>query len=449
MSDALISESPRPARVEPLCQKLPGGRRGADGLSKEEVAADQRRRLQGATIEAVAGHGYAQTTAREVCRLAGVSERAFYELFPDRKQGCFLASYDTIVRCAVARIAAAHRSEKDWEAKLRVAFGAYAAQAVEQPQAARLVLVEALGAGPEALQRMRDTRLAVERILDASFAQAPGGVAPPPLVVKGIVCGVERVTRRLLLAGGVGELPGLADELLAWALSYRSPAAAALGASAAARTRRRVPDRPGTRGENDRVRILRCAAQIAATGGYDQLTPGRIAREAGVREATFEELFQSTEQCFLDALDRLGLEALVCAARASQASDDRLAGVHRGMVALMERIASDPVLVRVAFVEIFALGPAGIERRERLLGKCTDMLARSVPRSRRPSELVVEASIGAIWGNLHHHVTRGACGRLPELAGYATYLALAPAIGGEAALAAILAGAGEPVSRVA
>ncbi len=108
--------------------------------------------------------------------------------------------------------------------------------------------------------------------------------------------------------------------------------------------------------------------------------PSRIARDAGVTEARFDELFESTEQCFLDALDRLGLEALVCATRASQGSEEPLSGVHRAIVALMRHIATSPVLVQVAFVEIFALGPAGIERRERLLGQFTDQLMRRLPR---------------------------------------------------------------------
>jgi len=439
MSEALLAEAPQPAPIEPLYAKLPGGRRGARGLSKDEVAADQRRRLQGAMIEAIDRHGYQKTTAREVCRLAGVSERAFYALF-DNKQGCFLASYDTIVRLGVERIGAAYGSSGAWQAKLRAAFGAYSTEVVNDPKATRLVLVEVLGAGPAALARMRSTRLIFERMVSASFSEAPDGVILPPLIAKGIVCGVERITRQRLLAGNVQELAALADELLAWALCYRSPAATAVAATSAAHDAWRAPDRPAARVENDRARILYSAARIAAAKGYARLTPAQIVCDAGVSEATFDELFQSTEQCFLDALDRLGLEALVCAARASRSSEDRLAGAHRGMVALMRHVASDPVLVRVAFVEIFALGPAGIKRRERLLGQFTELLARSVPRSQRPSDLVAEASVGAIWGIVHYHVTRGATHRLPGLADYATYIALAPVIGGEAAAKVILAG---------
>jgi AcrR family transcriptional regulator len=443
----LTEANPIPTR--PLYAKLPGGRRGADGLSKDEVAADQRRRLHGAMVEAVDRRGYQQTTAREVCRLAGVSERAFYELF-DNKHGCFLASYDTIVLCGVERIGAAYRSPGAWQAKLRAAFDAYATVVVSDPKAARLVLVEAFGAGPAALARMRDTRLIFERILSASFSEAPDGVMLPALIAKAIVCGVERITRQRLLAGGVQELPALAEELLAWALSYRSTAAAGLAASSAAHYERCGCDRSAVRVKNDRARILRCAASLAAANGYAGLTPAQIVCAAEVSEARFDELFQSTEQCFLDALDRLGLEALVCAAQASRGSDDPLAGVHRGIVALLRHVAGDPVLLRVAFVEIFALGPAGIERRERLLGQFTDLLASSLPHAQRPSDLVAEASAGAIWGLLHHYVTHGDTHQLPGLTDYATYIALAPVLGGEEAIKAIRDDQqGPPTRRVA
>jgi hypothetical protein len=57
---------------------------------------------------------------------------------------------------------------------------------------------------------------------------------------------------------------------------------------------------------------------------------------------------------------------------------------------------------------------------------------------------VTEASVGAIWGIVHHHVTRGATHLLPGLADYATYLALAPVVGHEAAVQVILDSEEEP-----
>jgi hypothetical protein len=59
--------------------------------------------------------------------------------------------------------------------------------------------------------------------------------------------------------------------------------------------------------------------------------------------------------------------------------------------------------------------------------------------------LVGEASVGAIWGIVHHRVTRGSTHLLPGLADYATYI-VAPVIGGETAAKVILACEEEPES---
>ncbi len=434
MSAAPATDAPQRPQGEPLYAKL---RPRPNGPGREAVANHQRARLYGAMIERVAGQGYGAASMTELCKLAGVSTRTLYQLFRS-KEAYFLATYDAIVANAIRRIGVAYRFEGDWQVRLRAGFAAYAAEVVDEPKAARLVLVEVLGAGPAALARMRRTRLIFEQVVSASFSEAPDGVTLPPLIARGIVCGVERITRQWLLAGNVAELPGLADELLAWALSYRSAAAAGLGAVSPTRCDGLAPCCPRwARSEGDWARLLRCAAQIAASSGYAQLSSSRIAREAGVAEARFDELFESSEQCFLDALDRLSLEALVCATRAAQRTEG-LAVVHAGIAALLRHIATSPVLVQVAFVEIFALGPAGIERRERLLGQFTDQLMRGLPQSRAPSRLAAEASIGAVWGILHHHVTRGATHLLPGLASCATYIALAPVIGGEAAAEVIL-----------
>lgn len=472
-SERACLESATPPRPASRYQKLRRGVRGANGLTRAEVLANQRTRIYEAMVEVAATEGYPATTVKAVCALAGVSRRTFYDLFAaagprGAKEACFLGAYDFVVGRAAGRINLAYRAERDPERRLCRAFEQFAREVAEEPQTARVALVEVLGAGPAALARMQRTRTIFERMVGASLAEGPGGVALPAPLVNGIVCGIERITRRLLLAGEIGELVALSDELLAWVLSYRAPAAATLTATASP-VPPRAPARwlPRARIENDRARILCRAARIAAAKGYAQLTPARIARDAEVSELRFAELFESPEQCFLDALDRLGLEALVCVARAARSSDDPLIGLHRGIVALMRHIADDPVLVRVAFVEIFALGPPGVQRRERLLGQFTELLAKSLPshgattsparpsRGAResgpsrpsrapgvpgaPSDLALEASVGAIWGIVHHHVTRGAARRLPDLAGYAGYLALAPAIGGEAAVEVILA----------
>jgi len=437
MTDALVIGAPRRGEIAPLYGRLAGGRRSAHGLSKDEVAADQRRRLNGAMIEAVDRHGYQRTTAREVCRLAAVSERTFYALFLNR-EACFLATYDTIVQRVLERVCGAYRSGGTSQTKLRAAFDAYATALVSEPEAGRLALTGALGAGPRALARMRSTRRVFEELIVAGFARAPDGKAPSSIVVKGIVYGIERIARQRL-AGDLAGLPALTEELSAWALSYRFAVIDRLGDPSLAW--REPPASRGAPAESrdERVRILRATAQLTACGGYAQLTSGQIIDAAGVSEEIFNARYQNVEECFLAALGLLAVEALRCAETASQGGGDPLAGVHRGIVALMRHVASDPVLMRVAFGEVCTVGPAAVAYREELLCRFTDLLTRSLPKSSRPPSATVEGIVGGIWGIIQHHVTSGSAQLLPALAGHVSYLALAPAVGGEVAVDAILA----------
>jgi AcrR family transcriptional regulator len=416
-------------------------RPGPNGPGPDVVARHQRARLYCATVAMVVARGVEKTTVKGVCALAGVSRRTFYDLFDSEdaspKEACFLGAYAYVVGGAAHRVRSSYRSEHDPGRRLRRAFEQFAREVAERPQYARFALVEPLGAGPAALRRMDDGRRVFERMVSASFGETPDGATVPPIVVRGVVCGVERIARQRLLAGEGQELAGMADELLAWALSYRSPAVTELVAAPPPHCEARASRRPHAPVGSDRVRILSSAARIAAAKGYAQLTSAQIASVAGVPEERFNELFSSIEHCFLDALDRMALEALVAAATAWRGSDDSEVGVHRAMVALMRHLARNPPLVQAAFVEIFAVGPAGIERRERLLGQFAKLLSGSLPRSRRPSRLVTEATVGAIWGIVHNHVARGAARLLPDIAGYATYMALAPVFGADEAVAII------------
>src|SRR5271170_1040921 len=89
--------------VDPLYERLP---HGPHRLDHNQVIRNQRARMQGAMVEAVAASGYERVSVRQVVALAGVSRRSFYELFAN-KQECFLQTFDVIA----ARNAKAIRQE--------------------------------------------------------------------------------------------------------------------------------------------------------------------------------------------------------------------------------------------------------------------------------------------------------------------------------------------------
>lgn len=435
-----------PVALTGSCRPLGHVRRGAAAPSADEVLASQQARLYGAMIELVSANGYSGASTRRLADLAHMSKQDMYRHFPC-KESYFLATYDVIVAHASERVGAAYAAEGDWRQRLRAAFQALVLEVAEEPKAARLGLVEVLGAGPAGLQRMERTRGLFEAMVGASFADAPGGPPLPPLIVKGIVRGVERIIRQRLLAGRAQELPGLADELLGWALSYHSPATARLAEASCPPAAEIRPRRLRERTADERIALLRIVAQIAAEGGWEQLSAGHIAACAGLSVESVTALCgEDPKRCFLDALRLVSMEALLCAGQAARRAPDRLAGVHRAIAALMDRVARDRALRRLAFVEVFALGPPAIERREALLATFAERLAEQLPRESRPSPLVMEAIVGAIWGILHDHVTRGQTQLLPELSGQVSYLALAPAIGAEDAIRAIRAERGATLS---
>lgn len=416
-----------------------------NGPTREEVHRDQRARLCAAMVEAVAAHGYSATTAREVTGLAKVSTRTLYERF-DGKHECFLATFDGIVDSTVQRVLLAQQGEPDWRPRLRQAFAALMRQIADEPKKARLALVETLGAGPLALERVERAGARFEEMVRVSFEQAPGNVPVTPLVVKGIVAGVAGVARMRLLDDRSGELPELADELLGWALACHSPAVAKLQellpvlpsgqpmavVGVAADGRRRV-------GESVRVCILEGTARVAAKRGYAQLTPEAIASAAGVRKCSLRSQVGDVDDCFMASLEMLSDRALCLAVQASVDGGDWAGGVYRAVQALIRHIADDPVFAGMAFVEIFELGPAVLACRKHLTSNLIAGFRAGMPDDPRPSDLVLEASVAAVWGVIHHQVVHGHAKSLPSLAEHLAYVLLAPILGAEAAVESITA----------
>src|ERR1700684_2890284 len=105
--------------LAPLYQRLP---HGPHRLGSEAVARNQRRRMHGAMIEAVAVSGYERTSVKQGVELAGVSGRSFYEQV-ENKQECFRATLDVMAARGAGGVSAAYRAaDGDVQARLHAAF---------------------------------------------------------------------------------------------------------------------------------------------------------------------------------------------------------------------------------------------------------------------------------------------------------------------------------------
>lgn len=417
--------------------------RPGPGLSAEAVAAHQRVRLQEAMVELVAEHGYDGFAVATLSNHASVSKRDFYKHFAGKEE-CFLAAYDGIVSDSVRGILAATEGEEEWRERLRLGFLAFAAQIADSPDTARLALIEVFAAGPVAVERMLRTSRLFEALVAKNFAFAAGGPVLPRLVVKGIVAGGDRMAQAQLLSGNVREPALDGGELLEWALSFRDDDVARLRGLGIAE----APPLPPAAAEtpplvNERALILAATARLASEGGYAALTVPRVRASAGVSRRSFDTHFEGVADCFLATLEMLGGRTLAAAAPFYLTADDWASGVHRMIASLCRYLACDPTFTNLAFSAVFSPGLEAIQWRSEMTARLATMLRRGAPAEQQPSRFAAEASVGAIWGVIHHFVAIGRSAQLPIAAPMLSYIALAPALGGAAAVDLILTEDGE------
>jgi AcrR family transcriptional regulator/DNA-binding MarR family transcriptional regulator len=201
--------------MSPPRKAVPGARTrpGRDGLPREHVSEIQRLRILGAMAEVAAERGAGAVTVAHVVTRAGVSRRTFYDLFEDREE-CFLVAFEDAVGRAARTVLPAWEAGGSWRERVRGALLALLGFFDENPALARLCVVEALAAGPKALEH----RAVILRALIAAVDQGRGELGrntePPPLTADGVVGAVLSVIHTRLLEDAQEPLTGLLGALM-------------------------------------------------------------------------------------------------------------------------------------------------------------------------------------------------------------------------------------------
>jgi AcrR family transcriptional regulator len=201
--------------------------RGRHRLPPEVIARSQRERLLEAAIRVVAAKGYAATTVADLTREAGISRTTFYAMFED-KEGCFLAAYDGIVDVLVRRVAAAYETGGQWPQRARAGLAALLEALAEEPDVARLALVDVGSAGPAAQRRFRAAMQRLTPFFDEGRDFAPGGRNLPANTSRMAIGAVTGLIADELTEERAEDLPKLlSDVLFATLVPYIGPDAAA------------------------------------------------------------------------------------------------------------------------------------------------------------------------------------------------------------------------------
>jgi AcrR family transcriptional regulator len=347
------------------------------GKSPERVWESQRVRIHRAMIELVAERGFSGLTVRGLTRTSGVSTRAFYSHFANVEE-CFGSTCDSVMRTALRRLTSPGRSTGRPDEALRGGLRSLMEGIAENPDAARLALVESFDGGPAMLRDMSSSIGSFERWLARTLRPSFGSRPCPRSLARGLAAGVERVARAKVMEDRQGELPGVAEELSDWVLEAHQRCAERLpteiGAAAPSKVLPPMSVRSGdgripefAEIDGDRGRILAAVAKLAVRGGYWNLTSPKIRTAAGVSRRSFESHYDGVSDCFLDAVEVLAVNAIELATLRATGSANRERAIWRMNIAFCTAAASSPILAQLAFVHILSPGKVGLECRERLI----------------------------------------------------------------------------------
>jgi AcrR family transcriptional regulator len=439
----MASTDPVEKPLEPLYPRLTGGPRR---MKADEVARHQKGRLEGAMIEAVARHGFASTTVRELVTLAGVSKSTFYEHFGS-KEDCFLATYDSIVAEVTKEVAAAYGSPGSFRDRLVAGLGRFIELVVEREEAAAFATIDSLTLGsPGIAHRERFwegfEEMTRKYFIDVSFQQQISDLA-----VRAIIAGISGVVYQHLRNGKTRELPGLVEPLIDWALSHQAPDTDAVRRGVAAAERPPAlnieheedeealgwdepPDSPVSRAAlSQRERIIRAAAKVVVDDGYSSLSIPAISAAAGTSNQTFYENFNSKRDAFLAAYEIVSEKALQVGAEAFEGEDDGPEAVGAALRALAEYIARNRVYARLAFVEMMTAGPPALDRNEEMMNRVLSFLepaGGAKGLGGKASRVVLEATSSGVWFVVQREISAGREASLPSKAPELARLVLLP-----------------------
>jgi AcrR family transcriptional regulator len=194
--------SPRAGRDEP--SGVPVARAGVSG----RVLAARRESIVDAMMGVIAEHGYQGASVESVCARARISRRTFYEVFPSFEE-CFLAILDRGMETMAAVMQGAFagqgagrgegEGEGDWLDTMLATEAAVLAFLDGEPEFARVLLVDALGAGSWALERRQDNVGALRDLIVEQFKDTPLGGDFPPLAAAGVMASLLGIMHEHLL----------------------------------------------------------------------------------------------------------------------------------------------------------------------------------------------------------------------------------------------------------
>lgn len=200
-----------------------------------------------------------------------------------------------------------------------------------------------------------------------------------------------------------------------------------------------------------REAIVEAMIRVAGNKGYLATSVADVVGEARASRATFYKHFVDREDCFLAAFDAAAERVIDEARVGCEGGHGWLGRARAGLAAVVELLATDPELARVAVVEVAAAGAAARRRQWTAIGELARMLdaGRETPSDAKlPATtglMAVSSVVGLLFDELREAGTADRLSLLPEL----EFALLVPFIGPRRAAAPLhmAAADGQPAGR--
>lgn len=215
----------------------PLGARSYGGVTATERVATRRARLVDAAVELYGTHGYAATGIKDICRVAGLTDRYFYESFTGQPE-LFVAAFQHVSGALVAAVAGAVATAPvEPEAQAHAAVQSFVTAIVDDPRTARLLFFEAAAVGATV---EREVRRSIRRFADliATTARPYIPDVPDHLVTMGALSLVGAI-QYVLTEWLDGNLDATVEDMTQYFVDMLLTAATAQPQPPARRTARR------------------------------------------------------------------------------------------------------------------------------------------------------------------------------------------------------------------
>lgn len=165
-----------------------------------------------------------------------------------------------------------------------------------------------------------------------------------------------------------------------------------------------------------RARLLQAMAAVAAEQGLAAASIAAVVARAGVSKRTFYEHFADKDACFLALYRAASASALRTLRESVQPERPWQDQVEHALGAYLAHLAAGPELIRMLFVEIHHLGPAGAAVRREVMQHLADYMLDTINACGVVlSPTMAMAAVGGIHELVLQSIERGEAAQLEAL----------------------------------